>query len=73
MKNFTKGGRPGKKQKGRPRHSTAGKLTLAVVTCVNLGLGLALSILNRREVIHAVQEDEDVKVLLTSQKKTKAK
>lgn len=37
------------------------------MTCVNLMLTLALSILRRVEVIHAIEGDEDVKLLLTTQ------
>ncbi len=71
-KNVPYGGRAERK-KSKPGSGTAGKLTLAIVTCLNLGLGVALSVLNRREIIHAVQEDEDVKVLLTTKGKTEEK
>ncbi len=54
-----------KKNGARRRPSTKGKIFLAVVTCINLALSLALSLLRRAEVIHAIEGDEDVKVLLT--------
>lgn len=56
-----------KKQGARRRPDTGAKIFLAVVTCVNLMLTLALSILRRVEVIHAIEGDEDVKLLLTTQ------
>ncbi|NBI17285.1 hypothetical protein D1841_06110 [Neglecta sp. X4] len=56
-----------KKQGARRRPGTGAKIFLAVVTCVNLMLTLALSILRRVEVIHAIEGDEDVKLLLTTQ------
>ena len=56
-----------KKQGARRRPGTGAKIFLAVVTCVNLMLTLALSILRRVEVIHAIDGDEDVKLLLTTQ------
>ena len=56
-----------KKQGARRRPGTGAKIFLAVVTCVNLMLTLALSILRRGEVIHAIEGDEDVKLLLTTQ------
>ena len=56
-----------KKQGARCRPGTGAKIFLAVVTCVNLMLTLALSILRRVEVIHAIEGDEDVKLLLTTQ------
>ena len=56
-----------KKQGARRRPGTGAKIFLAVVTCVNLMLTLALSILRRVEDIHAIEGDEDVKLLLTTQ------
>ena len=56
-----------KKQGARRRPGTGAKIFLAVVTCVNLMLTLALSILRRVEVIHGIEGDEDVKLLLTTQ------
>lgn len=56
---------------GRKRKSsTAGKLMLAVVTCLNITLSLALHLLRRQEVLHAVEENDDIKLLLTAAKKT---
>ncbi len=56
-----------KKQGARRRPGTGAKIFLAVVTCINLMLTLALSILRRVEIIHAIEGDEDVKLLLTTQ------
>ena len=56
-----------KRQGARRRPGTGAKIFLAVVTCVNLMLTLALSILRRVEVIHASEGDEDVKLMLTTQ------
>ncbi len=56
-----------KKKGARRKPSTGSKIFLAVVTCVNLMLTLALSILRRVEVIHAIEGDEDVKVLITAE------
>lgn len=53
-----------------PKAGTGAKLALAAVTAVNLGLTLALHVLRRQEVLHAVETDEDVKLLLTRREKT---
>ncbi len=55
-----------KKQQG-------GRLLLACVTLCNVGLSLALAVLRRQEVLHAVktQDGEGAQVLLTAQKETK--
>lgn len=42
---------------------------LAVTTCLNITLSLLLHLLHRREVLHAVEANDDVKLLLTSAKK----
>lgn len=75
---YTSGGKAGRsfsaKGKMPKRKSGSGeKIFLAVVTFFNLLLSLLLAVIRRQQVIHAVQEDENVKVLLTSQKETKAK
>lgn len=62
-----------KKQGARRKPSTGAKIFLAVVTCVNLMLTLALSILRRVEIIHAIEGDEDVKVLITQAAKSQGK
>ena len=50
-----------------------GRLLLAVVTLCNVALSLALALLRRQEVIHAVKsrDGEEVRVLVTSHKETK--
>ena len=53
-------------QGARRRPGTGAKIFLAVVTLLNLLLTLALSLLRRAEIVHAIEEDEDVKVLVTS-------
>lgn len=55
--------------KRKKKNSTAGKLMLAVTTCLNITLSLLLHLLHRREVLHAVEANDDVKLLLTSTKK----
>lgn len=57
----------------RPRRGSGAKLLLALVTLCNVGLSLALAVLRRQEVLHAVrtQDGEGVQVLLTAQKETK--
>lgn len=55
-----------KKNGARRRPSTGGKIFLAVVTCINLSLSLALALLRRAEVIHAVEGDEGVKVIMAA-------
>ena len=56
-----------------PRRGSGAKLLLALVTLCNVGLSLALAVLRRQEVLHAVktQDGEGVQVLLTAQKETK--
>ena len=56
-----------KKKGARRKPSTRGKIFLAVVTCINLILSLVLAVLRRVEIVHAIEGDEDVKVLLTTQ------
>lgn len=62
-----------KKQGARRKPGTGAKIFLAVVTCINLLLSLALSILRRVEIIHAIEGDEDVKVLITAEAAKKKK
>lgn len=57
-----------KKQAIRRKPSTGGKAFLAIMTFLNLLLMLALALLRRTEVIHAVQGDGDVQVLITAAK-----
>lgn len=53
------------KTAGRKRKpGTGARLALALVTCVNLLLTLALSIQRRKDVLRAVNEDGRVKLLL---------
>ncbi len=77
---FTSGGRAGKPAPrknqggaGRKKGGTAGKVALAVVTCCNLVLSLLLALLRRQEIIHAVRENDEVKVLVAKKGKTEGK
>lgn len=58
----------------RPRRGQGGKLLLAVVTLVQVALSLALAVLRRQEVIHAVRtaDGEGARVLVESRKETKS-
>ena len=55
------------------RRGQGGRLLLACVTLCNVGLSLALAVLRRQEVLHAVrtQDGTGAQVLLTAQKETK--
>ena len=57
----------------RPRRGSGAKLLLALVTLCNVGLSLALAVLNRQETIRAVrgQQGDEVQVLLSAKKETK--
>lgn len=57
----------------RPRRGSGAKLLLAFVTLCNVGLSLALAVLNRQETIRAVrgQQGDEVQVLLSAKKETK--
>lgn len=57
----------------RPRRGSGAKLLLALVTLCNVGLSLALAVLNRQETIRAVrgQQGDEVQVLLCAKKETK--
>lgn len=59
--------------KKRACRGQGGRLLLACVTLCNVGLSLALAVLRRQEVLHAVrtQDGTGVQVLLTAQKETK--
>lgn len=59
--------------KKRTRQGQGGRLLLACVTLCNVGLSLALAVLRRQEVLHAVrtQDGTGAQVLLTAQKETK--
>ena len=56
----------------RPRRGSGAKLLLALVTLCNVGLSLALAVLNRQETIRAVrgQQGDEVRVLLSAKKET---
>ncbi len=60
------------RQDRRRKKGVAGRLLLAIVTGINLGLTLALSLQRRREVLRAVEEDGRVKLLLESKAATQA-
>lgn len=76
------GGRAGKAGAGRsagkapkrkpPKGGKASRVALAALTCVNLGLTVALHVLRRQDILHAVETDEGVKLLLTAEKRTKS-
>ena len=57
----------------RPRRGSGAKLLLALVTLCNVGLSLALAVLNRQETIRAVRDrqGDEVQVLLSAKKETK--
>ena len=57
----------------RPRRGSGTKLLLALVTLCNVGLSLALAVLNRQETIRAVRgrQGDEVQVLLSAKKETK--
>ena len=57
----------------RPRRGSGAKLLLAFVTLCNVGLSLALAVLNRQETIRAVRgrQGDEVQVLLSTKKETK--
>lgn len=57
----------------RPRRGSGAKLLLAFVTLCNVGLSLALAVLNRQETIRAVRgrQGDEVQVLLFAKKETK--
>ena len=57
----------------RPCRGSGAKLLLAFVTLCNVGLSLALAVLNRQETIRAVrgQQGDEVQVLLSAKKETK--
>ena len=57
----------------RPRRGSGAKLLLAFVTLCNVGLSLALAVLNRQETIRAVRDrqGDEVRVLLSVKKETK--
>ena len=54
----------------RPRRGSGAKLLLALVTLCNVGLSLALAVLNRQETIRAVRgrQGDEVQVLLSAKK-----
>ena len=56
-----------------PRRGSGVKLLLALVTLCNVGLSLALAVLNRQETIRAVRgrQGDEVRVLLSAKKETK--
>lgn len=57
----------------RPRRGSGAKLLLALVTLCNVGLSLALAVLNRQGTIRAVRgrQGDEVRVLLSAKKETK--
>lgn len=55
----------------KQKKSTADVL-VALLTFLNLLLTVALHLINRREILHAVQDDEETKVLLSTASEVKA-
>lgn len=55
----------------KQKKSTADVL-VALLTFLNLLLTVALHLINRREILHAVQDDEETKVLLSTTSEVKA-
>lgn len=55
----------GKQGAARRKPSQAGKIFLAVMTFLNLLLTLALAFQRRREIVHAIEGDGGVKLLVT--------
>lgn len=47
------------------------KLFYVAFTCVNLVLSVLLAALNRREILHAVQGDDEVRLLLMQKPETR--
>lgn len=65
-------GAGGQYARKRPRRGSGAKLLLALVTLCNVGLSLALAVLNRQETIRAVRgrQGDEVQVLLSAKKET---
>lgn len=55
----------------KQKKSTADVL-VALLTFLNLLLTVALHLINRREILHAVQDDEETKALLSTTSEVKA-
>lgn len=55
----------------RQKKTTAADVALALLTCLNLLLTVVLHLLHRQEILHAVQNDDEVAVLLTARSETK--
>lgn len=53
----------------RKQKSKGGDVLLAALTCLNLLLTIALHLLRRQEIVHAVQQGDGVTVLLTEKTK----
>lgn len=72
---FSRGGKAqgGKKARSGRKPGSTEKILGAALTCANLVLSLAVAVCNRREVIHAVQDSEDVRLLLTQRAHTEEK
>jgi len=53
-----------KKPRGARRPTGGQKLTLAIVTCVNLVLTLVLAVMRRQDTLRAIRDDSRLRVLL---------
>ena len=51
---------------------TGPKLALALVTCLNLALSLALAVYNRRETLKVLRRQDGAMLVISAQKETKA-
>lgn len=49
---------------GRERSGSAGRLALAILTCVNLLLTLTLAVMRRQDTLKAVRGDGKLRLLL---------
>lgn len=54
-----------KKQPPKKESSTAAKILLAILWLVNLSLTLALHVRNRKEILHAVKNEDGEILLIT--------
>ncbi len=64
-------GKADKKRKP-PKGSAGSRVALAALTCANLGLTVAIHVLRRQDIIHAVRDSDKVKLLLTREKETRS-
>lgn len=65
------GGKGAKRRSAGRKPGTGARLTLGIVTFLNLLLTLLLSLERRGSVLRAVNQDGTVKLLMEEEKKTK--